>query len=355
MKWGICMESYIIKPNFVNVKRIILIIIIVILIILIKNVSINPTKYDSNLAIDINEIKMPLSDLSYDIQSKKSISVSKYFFDEKPIFNRDIVDYIKIPTADGIIIYNNEFVDIDASNTSEGYFMLKFKSNNEKLIKIVRIANTETKLNYDYYLNVLNEYVTFPLTDGDGIYTIQVFEQEGSKFVLKNSVKIDVVIEDDIQQFTYPNYYVNYTSESKGIKMAEFLCENLNNDIEKAREINNYVLENLTYDFDLAANMPIGYVPDLDRVITEKTGVCFDYAALLTAMLRSVGIPTKLVFGYVENVYHAWISIYTNGFGWIDNIILLGGAKNKYIDDLFDVTKSKEEKDLYEYTVSYIY
>lgn len=290
-----------------------------------------------------------------DTQFEKNISKGKYIFDEKVVFNRDTVKNIKMPTADGKITYDNKFVDIDASNTSEGYLMLKFKSNDEKSKKIVRIVNTKTNLNYDYYLDILNEYVTFPLTDGDGIYTVQVFQQVQTKYTLKNSAKIDVVIEDDIQQFTYPNYYVNYTSESKGVKMAEYLCENLKTDIEKAKEINNYVIENLTYDFNLAANMPIGYIPDLDRVITEKTGVCFDYAALLTAMLRSVGIPTKLMFGYVENVYHAWISMYTTELGWVDNIIVLGTAKNECIDNLFDVTKSKDEKELYEYTVSYIY
>lgn len=34
-------------------------------------------------------------------------------------------------------------------------------------------------------------------------------------------------------------------------------------------------------------------------------------------MLRSQGIPTKMIFGYVGDVYHAWNMFYTKENGWI--------------------------------------
>jgi len=38
-------------------------------------------------------------------------------------------------------------------------------------------------------------------------------------------------------------------------------------------------------------------------------GICYDLAAMATAMLRIMGIPTKMVIGYADNQYHAWVEI----------------------------------------------
>ena len=48
-------------------------------------------------------------------------------------------------------------------------------------------------------------------------------------------------------------------------------------------------------------------------------GICFDYASLAASMLRSQGIPTKIIFGYVapDNLYHAWNMFYTKETGWV--------------------------------------
>ena len=38
-------------------------------------------------------------------------------------------------------------------------------------------------------------------------------------------------------------------------------------------------------------------------------------------MLRSQNIPAKLEIGYAGEIYHAWISVYTDETGWIDRLI----------------------------------
>lgn len=52
----------------------------------------------------------------------------------------------------------------------------------------------------------------------------------------------------------------------------------------------------------------------------------------MTAMLRSQDIPTKLVVGYTGNLYHAWINVYLEGQGWVDNIIYFDGTSWKLMD-----------------------
>ena len=78
-----------------------------------------------------------------------------------------------------------------------------------------------------------------------------------------------------------------------------------------------YVTSNLIYDYMaammVAAGQQSGYVPDLDEVLETKMGICFDFSALMGALLRSQGIPTQMVMGYADITYHAWNNIYIDG------------------------------------------
>lgn len=68
-----------------------------------------------------------------------------------------------------------------------------------------------------------------------------------------------------------------------------------------------WVTDNVAYDTQLAATVKSGYVPDPDSVLAKRSGICYDYASLMAAMVRSQGIPARLVVGYAaDNIYHAW-------------------------------------------------
>ena len=103
-----------------------------------------------------------------------------------------------------------------------------------------------------------------------------------------------------------------------------------------------------------------GYLPVLDEVLAEEKGICFDYAALMTAMLRSQKIPCKLVVGYAGATYHAWISVWTEENGWIDGTIFFDGKVWERMDPTFASSsgRSAEIMDFIEngtYTVKYLY
>ena len=81
--------------------------------------------------------------------------------------------------------------------------------------------------------------------------------------------------------------------------------------------------------------MKSGYLPVVDTILAAKKGICFDYAAVMTAMLRSQNIPCKLVVGYAGTVYHAWIDVYVEGVGWIDGAIYFDGEEWTLMDPTF--------------------
>ena len=65
-------------------------------------------------------------------------------------------------------------------------------------------------------------------------------------------------------------------------------------------------------------------------------GICFDYASLAAAMLRSLGIPCKLITGYVgESTYHAWNSFYLENEGWITAEIRVSANHWQRVDITF--------------------
>ena len=66
--------------------------------------------------------------------------------------------------------------------------------------------------------------------------------------------------------------------------------------------------------------------------------------ALMTAMLRSQDIPTKLVVGYTGNLYHAWINVYLDGQGWVDNVIYFDGHDWKLMDPTFASNGNQSEE-----------
>ncbi|MCL2168461.1 MAG: transglutaminase-like domain-containing protein, partial [Defluviitaleaceae bacterium] len=112
-------------------------------------------------------------------------------------------------------------------------------------------------------------------------------------------------------------------------------------ELESVTIVYNWVVDNIEYDFELARTVRSGFVPDLENVLYNRRGICFCYAALMTAMLRSQGIPTQLVFGFVGDVYHAWISIWTEATGWVNNIIQFNGETWRIMDPTFTSTSNR--------------
>ena len=108
-----------------------------------------------------------------------------------------------------------------------------------------------------------------------------------------------------------------------------------------------------------------GYLPDVDETLQTKTGICFDYAALMATMLRTQNIPTRMELGYVtmedETIYHAWISVYIHDIGWIDDLIHFDGKNWSMMDptlisDGHNSSKVRSLiKDQINYTTKYLY
>ena len=267
---------------------------------------------------------------------------------------------ILMPSAPGTTTKKNDKAEIDYSNAKDGYVMIKYLKQTTKALR-VQIKGPDGTA-YTYTLKSDGSYETFPLSAGDGDYTVGVFEQvDGTKFSASNSATVTVKLADQNAPFIRPNQYVNYKTDSEVVKKAAELIKDAKTINDKIKNVYEYVVKNFTYDKDLAATVKAGYLPDVDAVLAKKKGICFDYAAVMTAMLRSQNIPTKLVVGYTGEQYHAWINVYSTETGWINSVIYFDGKSWKLMDPTF-ASSAKESSDVMKYigdgknyTVKYLY
>lgn len=271
---------------------------------------------------------------------------------------RDNTPVVLTPSADGTTVYNNDYAFIDASNLAQGYVMVSYSGSCDK----VKVQITGPDQNpYTYLLTVRNEYTTFPLSAGNGTYTVQVLENVGGdSYVISLTQDMDVQIENEFLPFLYPNQYVNFTTDSRAVAKGSELAADTWSDLEVVQNIYNYVIKNISYDTDKAASVSYGYIPDVDDTLASGTGICFDYAALMSAMLRSQNIPAKLEVGYSGDAYHAWISTYIDEKGWVDNIIEFDGQNWQIMDPTLAASNDSESVKEYvgdgnNYVVKYSY
>lgn len=271
---------------------------------------------------------------------------------------RDSTPKVLTPSADGVTVYQNDFASIDASNTSQGYVMVKYNGTNEKVKLQITCPDQSC---YTYLISDRGAYDTFPLTAGNGSYALQVLENvAGDTYTVSLAQSINVSIEDEFLPFLYPNQYVNFHTDSKAVSKGSDLAKDTYSDLDVVQNIYNYVIKNISYDTEKAQNVSYGYVPDIDDTFSSKKGICFDYAALMTSMLRSQNIPTKLEVGYSGDAYHAWISTYIDDKGWVDDIIQFNGDTWQIMDPTLAATNDSAAVKKYvgdgsHYVVKYTY
>ncbi|HKO30062.1 MAG TPA: DUF3488 and transglutaminase-like domain-containing protein [Nitrospiraceae bacterium] len=126
------------------------------------------------------------------------------------------------------------------------------------------------------------------------------------------------------------SHYLQVPLESQKVAdLAHHVTQQAATPFEQTLAIQQHLLEN--YRYSLEADTATLSHPLEEFLFTRKTGYCEHYATAMVVMLRTVGIPARLVTGFLAtewNEYggyftvrqrdaHAWVEVYFPHSGWI--------------------------------------
>lgn len=177
-----------------------------------------------------------------------------------------------------------------------------------------------------YTYDLLKSKEAFPLQFGNGDYKVSLYQRvQGNQFRLLKQQTLKVTLPDDFVPFLGSSQVLNWKPEMVPIGKAKELTASAKTDDEKIKLLYGYITAKIKYDYEKISRLKSTYVPDIEDTYATNLGICYDYSALFGSMLRSVGIPAKLIKGYKNDVpeYHAWNQVYVNN-KWV------------YIDTTYD-------------------
>jgi protein-glutamine gamma-glutamyltransferase len=130
-----------------------------------------------------------------------------------------------------------------------------------------------------------------------------------------------------------PEILLNYLQlpqvDGRVVSLAKQITASEENDYDKAAAIERYLRTNFGYTLQLPRTVPRD--PVANFLFDRKQGHCEYFASAMAIMLRTLGIPSRVVNGFRTGEFndltsqylvrasnaHSWVEAYFPGYGWI--------------------------------------
>ena len=137
--------------------------------------------------------------------------------------------------------------------------------------------------------------------------------------------------EDSVPPGIAPKYLqLPSNLDSRIPQLAQQITANGKSTIEKTSLVESYLKRNYAYTLNLT--WPPGPQPVATFLFSAKAGHCEYFASSMALLLRTLGIPTRIVNGFLMGEYnpvggdyiirqsdaHSWIEVYVPGQGWLE-------------------------------------
>ncbi|HUJ96404.1 MAG TPA: DUF3488 and transglutaminase-like domain-containing protein [Terriglobales bacterium] len=112
-------------------------------------------------------------------------------------------------------------------------------------------------------------------------------------------------------------------------RLAAEITANAGNNYDRALAVQNYLRTRFTYSLQLSRRTPRD--PLAEFLFERKQGHCEYFASSMAVMLRTLGIPVRVVNGFRTGEFndltsqyvirasnaHSWVEVYFPGYGWV--------------------------------------
>ncbi len=126
-------------------------------------------------------------------------------------------------------------------------------------------------------------------------------------------------------------HYTRHHPDPRYQELAERLSHDAEGGVAKAWSVVHYLNKNSTYTLTPNHTVKPGEDKVAPFLFGDMRGFCVHFAHATVAMLRGIGIPSRVATGYATdlreakdghillrtNDRHAWAEVYVRGFGWI--------------------------------------
>lgn len=194
-------------------------------------------------------------------------------------------------------------------------------STQSTLIKKLNPAPKTTRLDADG--NVLAEYTLGPYQHLTVVANLEGQARYRDYNLAASGTKKDLPA-DVVANYTRSTHY--WPTDGAVAAAAKGVVKPDAKVADNVHAVYNYVIDKLTYNNDkIKFNVRQGAAKALAN---PNNAVCLEYADLMIAMLRSQGIPARMVVGYayagslknsssVADSLHSWVEAYVPGIGWM--------------------------------------
>jgi transglutaminase-like putative cysteine protease len=129
---------------------------------------------------------------------------------------------------------------------------------------------------------------------------------------------------DEPQAYLYASPHVNWNEEIRAYALASYTPARPH--LEAALNLTKRIFDDFEFDGEAT-----DISTPLEQVLKGRRGVCQDFAQLMIACLRSLGLAVRYVSGYIlthppegearligADASHAWVSVFCPKYGWVD-------------------------------------
>lgn len=184
--------------------------------------------------------------------------------------------------------------------------------------------NPQTTITTDYHGNRVGNFnIMEPHSEMIVESKMLVRTTHSQKIPEIDNVKVaDLVakLENDVYllRLSYPE---KIKKQEEIIKILKEIDSSDKSIIAIAQQCNEYIFTNFTYTKGIT-----NIETTIDEILEHRKGVCQDFALVLLQLLRTAGIPSRYVSGYIcpnesglrgEGATHAWVEIYSPIQGWL--------------------------------------
>lgn len=216
-----------------------------------------------------------------------------------------------------------------ADSVDESYTVLRLRPRSDQqqfCTRYVLELNPKTRVHsyVDRYGNDVQHFAILPshaslsITTHSNVVTLLEHEPPEPTEATRALLASDPDVER-LYDFTHESAYVRFTSEVEAFRKE--VGEPGERIGEWCHRVSRHI--NRSFVYDTAATT---VRTTESEALAARAGVCQDYAHVMIAVLRSVGIPARYVSGYIfsgdsvvlgAEASHAWCEAYLPPYGWV--------------------------------------